>query len=66
MALAELYDHQSDPEEWNNLISDQEYAEVIEAHKLLLPSVNKPWNVHSAYTFQPYFVEQKERTSQSK
>jgi iduronate 2-sulfatase len=64
--LGELYDHQSDPEEWNNMISDQEYAEVIEAHKLLLPSMNKPWNVHSAYTFQPYFVEQKERTSQSK
>lgn len=64
--LGELYDHQNDPEEWNNLISDPEYTEVIEAHKLLLPSLNKPWNAHSDYTFQPYFVEQKARTSLSK
>jgi arylsulfatase A-like enzyme len=61
--LGELYDHQNDPEEWNNLISDPGYTEVIEAHKLLLPSVNKHWNVHSEYKFQPYFVEQKIRTS---
>lgn len=64
--LGELYDHKNDPEEWNNLISDPEYTEVIEAHKLLLPSVNNRWNMHSDYNFQPYFVEQKERTSQSK
>lgn len=61
--LGELYDHNADPEEWDNLFSDPTYSSVINAHKELLPSVNRKWNVHSEYTFQPYFVEQKERTS---
>jgi len=61
--LGELYDHTSDPEEWNNLFEDPAYNKVIKSHQQLLPEVNKKWNVHSQYTFQPYFVEQKERTS---
>lgn len=59
----ELYNHQSDPEEWNNLIDDPDSQEVIKAHQQLLPKSNLKWNTHSEYTFQPYFVEQKKRTS---
>ena len=36
----ELYDHQTDPQEWVNLASDEKYASVIEEHARWLPSVN--------------------------
>ena len=62
--LGELYDHRSDPEEWDNLFSDPNFSNVIDAHKKLLPVTNKKWNNHSQYTFQPYFVEQKKRTGE--
>jgi arylsulfatase A-like enzyme len=61
--LGELYDHRTDPEEWVNLFSHPDYDEVIAAHKKLLPEVNAKWNIHSQYNFQPYFIEQKKRTS---
>ncbi len=61
--LGELYDHITDPEEWQNLFADPDYSQEIEEHQKLLPKVNRKWDVHSQYTFQPYFVEQKERTS---
>lgn len=61
--LGELYDLQKDPEEWTNLFSDPAFANVVKEHQALLPKDNQKWNVHSQYTFQPYFVEQKERTS---
>jgi len=37
----ELYDHESDPNEWNNLSSDPQYAEVIESHRRWLPKQEK-------------------------
>jgi arylsulfatase A-like enzyme len=61
--LGELYDLRSDPEEWENLFSNQDYQKEIASHQALLPSVNVNWNRHSQYTFQPYFVEQKARLS---
>ncbi len=61
--LGELYDHYTDQEEWKNLFDDPDYKSVIQDFKGLLPTVNKKWNEHSQYTFQPYFVEQKARTS---
>ncbi len=61
--LGELYDHRSDPEEWENLFSHPDYREVVERHRQLLPQDNVNWNRHSQYTFQPYFVEQKARLS---
>jgi arylsulfatase A-like enzyme len=64
--LGELYDHREDPEEWYNLFDDPEYAKQVESHRALLPEINRNWNVHSEYTFQPYFVEQKARTSNKK
>jgi arylsulfatase A-like enzyme len=59
----ELYDHYVDPNEWTNIAGEPENIEVVEGLKKYLPSINAKWNIHSNYTFQPYFVEQKERTS---
>ncbi len=61
----ELYEHKSDPNEWYNIAGELGNAEVIEGLKKYLPTLNANWNVHSNYTFQPYFVEQKERTSKN-
>ncbi|MEM7602341.1 MAG: sulfatase [Verrucomicrobiota bacterium] len=36
----ELYDHRTDPHEWENLALDLEYSEVIEFHQHWLPSFN--------------------------
>jgi hypothetical protein len=60
----ELYDRNADPNEWTNLAGNPEYEEIKQELKEQLPEVNRQWAVHSSYTFQPYFVEQKERTSQ--
>jgi arylsulfatase A-like enzyme len=61
----ELYEHNSDPNEWYNIAGEPGNAETIEGLKKYLPVTNANWNVHSSYTFQPYFVEQKERTSKN-
>lgn len=58
----EFYDHESDPNEFYNKIDDPEYNEDIEALKKSLPATNAKWNSNSLYKFQPYFVEQKERS----
>ena len=34
----ELYDHRDDPNEWNNLASSQNLAEVVETHRQHLPA----------------------------
>lgn len=39
----ELYDHESDPWEWDNLASDPAYAKVIAAHQKWLPVKEAPW-----------------------
>jgi hypothetical protein len=39
------------------------YAKEIKRLKKLLPEHNSTWDPNSSYTFQPYFVEQKARTS---
>jgi len=59
----ELYDRDTDPNEWTNMANHPENKEIKEDLSKFLPSLNKKWNTHSSYTFQPYFVEQKERTS---
>ncbi len=38
----ELYDHESDPNEWDNLARDALYADVIAEHARWLPKVNVP------------------------
>jgi len=59
----EFYDHLVDPNEWTNLASNRDYRTAMDALKQRLPKVNANWDTHSRYTFQPYFVEQKARTS---
>ena len=60
----ELYDHTIDPQEWNNLANQDKYRSQIDELGRYLPEKNVPWNPHSSYTFQPYFVEQKARESE--
>jgi arylsulfatase A-like enzyme len=36
----ELYDHETDPMEWKNLIKEPGYAEIVKEHKAYLPKVN--------------------------
>ncbi len=59
----EFYDHSIDPNEWNNEASNPKYADKMEELKGYLPKENANWDAESKYTFQPYFVEQKARTS---
>jgi len=44
----ELYDHQTDPNEWTNLASNPEHAAIITAHKTWLPKVDRPPAPNSA------------------
>ena len=38
----ELYDHQSDPNEWNNLAEDPQYSRIKSDHARFLPPANVP------------------------
>ena len=59
----ELYNHNTDPNEWTNLANNPDYKDEIDALKQYLPTTNATWDPLSSYTFQPYFVEQRARTS---
>lgn len=59
----ELYDRDTDPNEWTNIANHPENKKIKEDLSKFLPPLNEKWNTHSSYTFNPYFVEQKERTS---
>ncbi|MEN8117155.1 MAG: sulfatase [Bacteroidota bacterium] len=61
----ELYDKETDPKEWINIADKKEFSGIKETLIEKLPKTNKKWDEHSQYTFQPYFVEQKKRTSES-
>lgn len=39
----ELYDHEQDPQEWDNLAKDPQYAKVIAEHQSWLPKEEVPW-----------------------
>ena len=41
----ELYDHESDPWEWDNLASDPQYASIIAEHKVWIPKTEIPWQI---------------------
>jgi len=62
----ELYDHSKDPNEWTNLADNPRYKDKIRELQSFLPTKNIKWDAKSNYTFQPYFVEQKARTSGEK
>ncbi|MFT5883607.1 MAG: iduronate 2-sulfatase [Arcticibacterium sp.] len=59
----ELYDHSNDPNEFTNQSENPDYEDDINTMKKYLPKTNAIWDPNSSYTFQPYFVEQKARTS---
>lgn len=59
----ELYDHENDPNEFTNLADNSDFGDEIEVLRKFLPKTNAPWDTNSSYAFQPYFVEQKIRTS---
>jgi arylsulfatase A-like enzyme len=44
----ELYDHQSDPNEWNNVINDSAYAAIVTEHRKWLPKPDRPLAPNSA------------------
>ncbi|WP_282035752.1 sulfatase [Saccharicrinis aurantiacus] len=59
----ELYDYSTDPNEWNNIADVAKYQVKKEELKKCLPINSRLWDRHSNYTFQPYFVNQKKRTT---
>lgn len=61
----EFYDHKNDPNEWTNQANNPKYQNDIDLLKQYLPKTNASWDANSNYKFQPYFVEQKERTTNS-
>ncbi len=61
----EFYDHRNDPNEFTNQANNPEYQDEKSALKKLLPKTNAVWDPNSSYAFQPYFVEQKARTSEA-
>ncbi|WP_066630677.1 sulfatase [Labilibacter marinus] len=58
----ELYDHRTDPNEWDNIAGKPESKDMIKALKKYLPETNAKWDSLSSYTFQPYFVNQRARS----
>lgn len=50
----ELYDHQSDPNEWTNLATNAEFATVIAEHRRWLPKVDVPPAANSAQRVLTY------------
>lgn len=61
----ELYDHATDPQEWDNVASLAAHQKAKARIKRYLPTNNAPWARNSSYTFQPYFVDQKARSDQA-
>jgi arylsulfatase A-like enzyme len=61
----EFYDSKNDPNEFSNLAKNPDYQDKLAELKQYLPKTNAKWDPNSSYTFQPYFVEQKARTSGS-
>lgn len=59
----ELYDHKNDSNEFTNQANNPDYKDEIDVLKKYLPTTNAKWDSLSSYSFQPYFVEQKARTS---
>jgi len=59
----EFYDHSTDPNEWTNQAKNSKYKSQIASMKEKLPKINSNWDESSSYSFQPYYVEQKQRNS---
>jgi arylsulfatase A-like enzyme len=57
----ELYDHENDKNEWNNVASKNEYKTVKERLIGFLPKENAKWSAVSNYNGNPYFTELTEK-----
>ena len=53
----ELYDHENDENEWNNVAALDEYQAIKERLIGFLPKENAEWSIVSDYTGNPYFSE---------
>ena len=51
----EFYDHTKDPNEWDNLIKQEDVKDEINRMKKFLPDTNVPYAKHSYYNYNPYF-----------
>ena len=51
----ELYDHQQDGDEWNNLATDPAYEQIKQALRKHIPSKPAKWSLVSEYNGNPYF-----------
>ena len=57
----ELYDHEDDAHEWNNVAADPNYEETKERLAAHLPEVNVPWSEKSVYNYNQYLTDHRER-----
>ncbi len=58
----ELYDHHSDPEEWDNIASEPEYAELVTRFRFELPRHDAPYHpATQAGAVNPWFKEHLEK-----
>ncbi len=55
----ELYDHQVDENEWQNLAGDENYQSIKRGLKQYLPEINKKWLPASRYDVNAYFSKQR-------
>ena len=51
----ELYDHDTDPNEWHNIIDLPNNTQTLDELRELLPKINRPWSKYSYYTINEYF-----------
>ena len=60
----ELYDHDGDPNEWRNLASAPQHAEIIRELRSDLPATNAPWmpETRAGTDYNSYFEDLFERT----
>ena len=57
----ELYDHEDDTPEWNNIAADSAHGETKERLAAHLPEVNVPWSEKSIYDYNDYLTTHRER-----
>ena len=57
----ELYDHQDDTHEWNNVAGDPAHAETKQRLAAYLPEFNAPWSPKSIYEYNDYLTKHRER-----
>ncbi len=55
----ELYDHRTDPNEWNNIAGEPKNDRINKQHQKYLPFQNALWSPKSAYNINPYFTAQR-------